>query len=440
MTRRLRLLVESALGNDYAWDNNTNPPGYVATPRGSAIPQTLDESGADWWHSVIPITQGGSPAGYVAVGYTSFVNWGSNDGCYNYPISSQPKTVFNERYDRRRSQIRNYVARFDLNGTMMWQRYYFMESLFDVIQDSNEDLVVTGDAGNSVPLPDMNTSIPLFHNPSSSNPSQTLQPSGCGGTVARHCLVMKLDLSGNVLWHSVYTPLPSTATLAQIMTLRSSGQSIVETTFASGAGYRIVGFGNTTTPPENPFMLDVDMNGQVLATQILTTFPTALSANSTTGFSRGLHIAHTTIGGVEHYAMTGFRKTDAAPALLDAFLWVFTDASTLFFKDTRQNASEVGCNTSLEHLSSSSCFTNTSSPQVVWSVLSDHTTDGSTAGFPFAGRNHQAISKLISYDLSGTPTWSGPLDLGVSRGLELQLDLEPLSNGDIAVSTTGLAP
>jgi len=406
-------------GNDYLWNSNTNSPVYTPTARASAIPQTLDESGADWWHSVIPITQGGSPAGYVAVGYTSFVNWGVSDGCYSYALATYPSTVFNQRYDRMRGAIRNAVAKYDLDGNLIWYKYYFMESLFDVIQDSNEDLVVTGEAGNSVPLADMNTSIPLFHNPSSSNPSQALQTTGCT-TVARHCLVMKLDLSGNVLWHSVYTPLPGSATLAQIMALRGSGQSIAETTFASGAGYRIVGFGNTSTPPEDVFMLDVDMNGQVLATQILTTFPTAVSANSTAGFSRGLHIAHTTIGGVEHYAMSGFRKTAAAPTLMDAFLWVFTDASTLFFKDTRQNASEVGCNTSLEHLSSSSCFTNTSSPQVVWSVLSDHTTDGSTPGNPFAGRNHQAIGKLISYDLSGTPTWAAPLDLGVSRGLELQ--------------------
>ena len=317
-----------------------------------------------------------------------------------------------------------------------------METLFDVVQDGNGDLVVTGEAGNSVPLADMNTSLPLYHNPSPSNPSQTLLTTGCG-IVRRHCLVMKLDLNGNAVWHSVYSPMdvPATATMTELMARRGSGQSIVATNIGGVPGYRVVGFGGLATGPEDVFMLDIDQNGQVLSKQLLTTFPGATFPNNPApaGFSRALHLSHTSIAGVEHYAMTGFRKAAQSPLFVDGFLWVFNDQGSLFFKDTRQHSSEVGCNTSMHHVSSSSCFTVVGGlPRVIWSVLSDHTTNGTTTdpNLVFAGTNHQTVGKLLSYDLSGNTTWSAPADLGVCRGLELQLDVTPLANGDIAVSTT----
>lgn len=430
------------IGNDYVWNTDPTSPVYAGSARTTPLNQTIDESGADWWHSVIPIKQGGNHVGYVAVGYSSFNNWGISDGCYSYAIpfgGTFPTTVFNQTFTRRRSQVRNTVARFDLAGNLVWYKYYFMESLFDVIQDANEDIVVTGDAGNSVPLADMNTALPLYHNPSAANPNQSLQTTGCTSP-ARHCLVMKLDLNGNALWHSVYTPMdvPGNATMADVMQRRSSGQSIVATTFSGTPGYRIVGFGSMPGVAENPFMLDVDQNGQVLGKQLLTTFPGASDVNNPTGFSRALHISHTTVAGVEHYAMTGLRIRSLSPGNFDAFLWVFNDAGSLFFKDTRQNASEVGCSTSLHHVSSSSTFTSNSPPNVIWAVLSDHTTDGTNtnANLIFAGQNHQARSKVLGYDLSGAATWSTPADVGISRGLELQLDLKTLSTGEIAVSTT----
>lgn len=111
-------------GNDFSWNFDPTSPVYTPTARANAIPQSLDESGADWWHSVIPIVENGLPAGYVAVGYTSFINWGVSDGCYNYVIANgtYPVTVLNQRFDRRRSQVRNAVARFDLTGNLVWYK------------------------------------------------------------------------------------------------------------------------------------------------------------------------------------------------------------------------------------------------------------------------------------------------------------------------------
>lgn len=129
------------------WLGTSAIASYAVTAAPAAQPQTNDESGKDWWNFHCNLTDGG----YVAVGYTSYVNWTPDNGC-GLPIveydTSNPDDLLDyfrgERFDRRNSQIRQVIARYGADGTVVWYKTFAAGTLDHVIQDHSDNIVVTG--------------------------------------------------------------------------------------------------------------------------------------------------------------------------------------------------------------------------------------------------------------------------------------------------------
>lgn len=71
-------------GYSVVFDQWLDQPGFPArfsVDAASVQPQARDNSGTDWWYAHVNLAEGG----YIAVGYTSYVNWRANDGCLSPP-------------------------------------------------------------------------------------------------------------------------------------------------------------------------------------------------------------------------------------------------------------------------------------------------------------------------------------------------------------------
>src|SRR5690606_31336624 len=107
-----------------------------------------DESGDEWWYNHTKIYENGVHVGYVACGYGTWddavVTSNSQNECYSYEISyplqgSIECSAFERRNDIR-GDLFQTLARYDLDGNMVWCKSYNHNTFFKVIQDSDENL------------------------------------------------------------------------------------------------------------------------------------------------------------------------------------------------------------------------------------------------------------------------------------------------------------
>jgi hypothetical protein len=195
-------------------------------PRGvDGQTQSQESSGEDWWYSHKNAYINSSHAGYIACGYTSLVmvpetfsnaesmyNEGLAESCYNPIIAANydyDNANSEQCWDRdysgmERTPVRGKVALTDLQGNYSWYRVYCMGEILEVIQDGNYFYAI----GSAENLKSYNKQSFLKYNPTTSNPNQTfnkaLNPAITCGNYIRHMFIIKIDLSGNIIWQNLY--------------------------------------------------------------------------------------------------------------------------------------------------------------------------------------------------------------------------------------------
>lgn len=416
-----------------------NTANYTATAHPAEPGLSREESGGDWLYKQVELHDAnGYPIGYMAVGYTQFVNWVQDDQCQVPPtvVLGRPDPLVKiERPERRRSEIYCLLARYDLNGNQLWFKAFSPGIFFDIIQDSQNNIVVAGYATNLRSRAGEPYHTIRFNPPSSGpDPIPDLSTHQCEAGRERFMTVVKFDLEGNILWDHLYSPIDDLSAL----TKRVEGHGLIETNINGEMGYKAVGFGTTPTDgAKQVFVADLNSAGLVKTKTLYATLPGSGSGVSDTFNSQAMRISKIVVPDGEYYAITGFRLVSGGGGS-SAFLWVLHNNQHQYLKDTRTAADFPGITQSRHQTSNGVCFQmQGTTPYVVWPVLANFTTNGSDNGQIDAG-NHQAEALVYKYDMDGNvaSAWPQPADLGIARGFDLQFNVISTHDGHLAFATT----
>ena len=194
-------------GTTYEWNGTVWVPATIQ-PSG---PRDREEGGEEWWYGQCNIFESGIHVGYVAVGYAGHKNWAIPDpiGCY----SSDPGG-FDDRPSElgklgsmKGATIRGTIARFDLEGNIIWGRAYNPGSFYAVMQASDESIVAVGEGVGNIEFPGL-PSIAIRHNPASASDPDISDANlfDCGslGNHIGKMHAVKVDLDGNLQWFNYY--------------------------------------------------------------------------------------------------------------------------------------------------------------------------------------------------------------------------------------------
>lgn len=229
---------------------------YPTKPNGQ--PQTQAQSDEDWWYNHQNVYYNGLHEGYVACGYSGFINHTIQNGCLNTSLHS-PNCTEMETPGNVTGSTYGTIGKLSLQGKLEWIKYYNEGELNSVIQTSDGGFLAVGYTKSTH---DKN-GTPLAYNPESITSSQYFIPNThCNETVfnKRHATVIKTDSQGNVIWNYLYGFVDYTidnGISAYVKT--SKAFDVIETS----NGYKIVGDAETTnnTGKAYVFVFDIDFNG-----------------------------------------------------------------------------------------------------------------------------------------------------------------------------------
>ena len=418
----------------------------------SSTGHTVDESGADWHFAVANIYDNGVQVGYVACGYTNFRNFslGTTSGgnpCVVSPMTGVPDPAILETIDPRKGKhLLGSVARYDLQGNVLWFRSYLEGTLHGMIVDDDGNIVVTGECQSPIIPDNVNTGFALKYNPQSgTNP---ISYGGCKFQSSQF-LVMKLEpTNGDVVWANLYGP---EVDLASTENRRGQGWDL-EPTYNSALvnnGYRVVGRKCPGTVGgwgrEKPFLIDISKDGYLNWQRLYGSY--LLGETEFNNFvnddlySWGYAISRTPPSLGEKFAITGFRYRSAV--LTTAWLMHLDDATepTLpsepdWTIDLQEDASDFGAHIqSMNQNATDVCFlVDQGQPAIIWPVLSNFT------GGIFPG-DHEASGFIYRIPLQTPSQYTWRTDIGGRlRAFDLQLSAIPLNGGSIAVASTRWSP
>lgn len=183
-------------------------PGYTDPPNTPpAGSQTQSQSGEDWFYDVKPAIDPatGNPAGYVGVGYSTFVNsktLQTGDDCHEFDVAGFDCEEF-EYSGWRKGNPRPKIVFTDLKGNQQWYKIYgegngvvgINGRFYNAIQTSDGSLLAVGR------LVFKSTASSIGYNPDSNNPNGISLTCGSSGVKA---YVVKTDYNGNILWQFTY--------------------------------------------------------------------------------------------------------------------------------------------------------------------------------------------------------------------------------------------
>ncbi len=418
---------------------------YDYVDQSSSVFRTNAESLIDWLNCVVKLYVGGVHVGYVASGYAFPTNWMYRvDDCTQaLPVewNVAPQTGFLwETYDKWSAFYQMLtVARFDLQGNMVWHRAYHSGQSFGLIQDSEGNIVVTGEIRDGKPVTSPNgatapwANVPIFMDPTTT--TQTDMATVVCTSAQKLLVVDKIDPDGNLLWSHTFTAPSNTFPGPNARSLRTFGKSIVETHINGQLGYRVVGYANVnvsdpSTPlyKGRPFVVDMDGNGLFNWKKVFTDF-------ASTGDGDAWYIARHPDPAMERYVVCGTGRRTGSP---NQSVWLMyfneNDAQNpAWVKDTyTDNALFPGVDITRPQLATRVTFAvNGPTTGIVWPVLTNFY--GGTSG----SLDHEATGKLFRFGLNGVPdpNWTIP-GLGMMRGYEIHLSAIQTQDGSIAVAST----
>jgi len=199
-------------GSRYTWDGTTLVENVET---GGAI--SRDESSEDWWYSHCNLyDENDEHIGYAAAGYNKTRNWFPLDetGCFGYVPGNTPGGEELETNEQRKGQPRCWLARYDLQGQMVWCRSYLIGTFYDVAQDADGNIVAAGEIG----APRKGTSAQGAYTTLPYNPGvgagQDISGINCGdspggglppyGEMSLKGYIVKVDLDANLMWQNAY--------------------------------------------------------------------------------------------------------------------------------------------------------------------------------------------------------------------------------------------
>ncbi len=254
-----------------AWKRHDIPPvivnnplvspslGYCLTPGG---PNTYDGSGEDWWYDIVNIYESGEHVGYMACGFATWLNLDFNEtnvtgGCSDFTstgISCDRPVIDGQRISSKPGTI----ARYDLNGNMVWCKAYVLakEGFYAISPTSDGNFVVIGWGRGSLDL----QGNPLMYNPGTSD---YLLNSDCGIIDKSRMIGAKVDPNGNLLWINTYGYYETTDDPESALDKSVIGADVVE---KNTGGFRFVGYTQTDGEPnllQKTLVIDTDNEGIV---------------------------------------------------------------------------------------------------------------------------------------------------------------------------------
>ena len=174
-------------------------------------PRSQDNSGDEWWNAHTKIYEsdgngGKTHIGYVAVGYSSWndaiVTLQSQNNCFFYPPTGTPIPGADcidfenpTNISETKGIFWQIMARYDLDGKMVWCKRYNQNQFFKVIQDEDFNIVAIGPTSSVKRLD--GTAIP--YNPSVSNTAGTIVNCTGGTNYSSKLNVVKVDLQGDYI-------------------------------------------------------------------------------------------------------------------------------------------------------------------------------------------------------------------------------------------------
>ena len=427
-------------GIEFVWNGDT-PVTYDTLYNQPADTITAAESGTDWWNESINIYDSTEThIGYFVAGYSILVNWGDSNIC---GVSAAPSGTTNpftkQRPERRLTQLRQCIARYDLNGNRLWFKFLNSGILHGLVQDREGNVIVTGEGGDRRPFAEISDpDIPMYLNPA---PGQLYADTLCG--MKWQATVTKLTLNGEVLWNNMYNIMD---TLGTALVQRCIGKSIVETNTSGTEGYRIVG---TYSPKINnvergrPFVVDLDANGLIRWKHGYVTLTTLIdSSTATGGFSS---IARVPFANGEKFAITGVRRYAGTNKNMAILVFMDDSVSTtepMWFKDTYLNRADFPSDSMFYQNSYRlGIGVENDQPIILWPVMHDFkrriSTSSGIAGNTISDAgNHEATARLYKLDAGGNLLWPAPADFGQVRAFDLYFDAIQTADGNMAVSCT----
>lgn len=431
-------------GTNYVWNGST----YDAIPATVAVPQTPAQSGADWWYNLAELKDGnGNAIGYVTVGYSSAENWGYTDGCFQRDISGAPSPNFFETNDHRKSTVRGAIARYALNGDLVWYKSFYGGLLTGVVQDADGNIVACGQAANATFdfFDDIANPQPLLLNPVNGSSTTTLPTSGCTGS-ANQMIVMKLGLDGHLEWNHLFNP---TSDPFQAILRRSGGADLVETDKNGVKGYRIAGDagwdngdGTFANGRLKPYFVQLDHNGFKQWDQVVQTatgyWPNTVAPAQDFKVS-ALAMDRVKDAGTqrEHFVVTGM--SDQGNQKCRAWVMYFDEPTsatgyvpyTWMKENIVDNAQFPQTSISLGAISTDVRFKlESGTEKVIWPVV------GNLHGVWYSG-NHYAENGLVYKLASAAPnTVEAVGDVGELHAFDLQLGVCITSDGNIVAVGT----
>ncbi|MGB0403096.1 MAG: T9SS type A sorting domain-containing protein [Salibacteraceae bacterium] len=218
ITTALSLLLSSLL-----FSQNTEPgiewrvsDWAMVKPYGNrynTINQTNDESGEEWWNTMGKIYENGVHTGYITTGFATWRNqsWDEadnliNTGCGKYNVDlNTPDVHLLETPGVRKGFQRGTIARYDLNGIMIWCKPFQLNEMFDVVQTSDGGFLAVGLTKSTVDITSGSTETPLIYNPTSNSSTNNFANSTTCPTKQNYKgVAVKLSISGNVEWQYLY--------------------------------------------------------------------------------------------------------------------------------------------------------------------------------------------------------------------------------------------
>lgn len=232
-------------------------------------PQNQGESGDEWWyhHDNLYDPNTGDQIGFVAVGYVSWRDIIYDEdggvpytsGCYKAP---NPPPVGYDKFEfssaehtpngRLVGSFWNAIARYDLEGNMLWCRRFAQGEFHDVIQNTDGDIVAVGWTHSTVYKDPSGNEEKFVYNPGKNDFT-----AACIGTTdetVRKMLIARVDLDGNLIDNYIYGADESDQTYKSAY---SRGNAIVETAPVGGIGCRYL-VGGEFGPGNEPFILKLD--------------------------------------------------------------------------------------------------------------------------------------------------------------------------------------
>jgi hypothetical protein len=201
-------------GQYFTWDGTDWIPDNTPQP----ADQEREESGEEWWFGVCNMYEHGQHIGYLTTGYGSWPNYGfENLGCVDLTLGDGvPQEL--EALDHVKGITRGVVACYDLNGNILWYRSLLPGVLYNVIQDSEGNVIVAGAAYSNAEPDDLGADdeaeppppildIPILYNDNTTDLSATgLNCGQLGGNVGfkQKACIAKLTRTGEVIWVHLY--------------------------------------------------------------------------------------------------------------------------------------------------------------------------------------------------------------------------------------------